>query len=165
MLSHQPWHEFFWHSLQDLSLEGKNLLDMRAGMGILSIMAARLGAKVTAVESLPDLVRVLRGCAARNDVEDLVRVVSEIRKRPVRKRKSGAPVDVIVSENFSGATLLGEGFLQEHVKQLAISVESCQADFSQNLSPDPANYTAFPPQLLLCFVPVLRHVPSSCFVS
>jgi len=113
MLSHQPWHEFFWHSLQDLSLEGKNLLDMRAGMGILSIMAARLGAKVTAVESLPDLVRVLRGCAARNDVEDLVRVVSEIGKRPVRKRKSGAPVDVIVSENFSGATLLGEGFLQD----------------------------------------------------
>lgn len=55
---------------------GQDVLDMGAGSGILSIAAARFGARsVLAVERDPIAIPIARENAARNGVQDLVRVV------------------------------------------------------------------------------------------
>lgn len=64
-------------ALEQLPLEGRRVLDLGAGSGILSIAAARLGARsVDAVEIEPVAAGVCRQNVERNGVSDLVRVTT-----------------------------------------------------------------------------------------
>ncbi len=55
--------------LQDLNLENKELWDIGAGSGILSIVAAKLGANVKAVDIDPVAVRVAKENREMNEVD------------------------------------------------------------------------------------------------
>ena len=63
MINDTDRNDFYWRALKASSLEGKMVLDLGSGSGILSIMAAQLGARrVVGVEDL-GLFGKLRGSA------------------------------------------------------------------------------------------------------
>lgn len=65
----------YWEALREHVKPGMHVVDIGAGLGVLSFMAARLGARVvTAIERTP-LARVLRRVAQSNGLGDIVRVV------------------------------------------------------------------------------------------
>ncbi len=63
---------FFAGYIQGLDLEGKEVLEMGCGSGILSLVAARRGARVTAVDINPRAVECTAGNARGNALEHTV---------------------------------------------------------------------------------------------
>lgn len=97
--------------MQEVPVEGQRVVDLSAGVGLLSVMAARLGAtNVTAIQPLPELARLAKAIACANGVGDRVDVVP---RTPVgRKLAEARRADVIIAENL-GALLLSEGLLPD----------------------------------------------------
>ncbi|XP_053673039.1 protein arginine N-methyltransferase 6 [Anopheles nili] len=88
--------------------EGKTVLDVGAGTGVLSIFCAQAGAsKVFAVEA-SNLARLARAVAEENQFQDVIEV-SECKVEDF-KLPEGVRVDIIVSE-WMGFFLLHEGML------------------------------------------------------
>jgi release factor glutamine methyltransferase len=67
--------EFFGEYISTLHLDGKNVLDIGCGSGILSLVAARSGGAVTAIDINPSAVRATRDNAGRNGLLGTIRVV------------------------------------------------------------------------------------------
>mmetsp|Transcript_55644 Transcript_55644/g.180595 ORF Transcript_55644/g.180595 Transcript_55644/m.180595 type:complete len:394 (-) Transcript_55644:325-1506(-) len=106
MLHDSQRNDYFWKSL-GARVEGKHVLDVGAGCGLLSLMAAKLGAsKVTAIEASKDMAGLARHNAKCNGFGDRIRVVhghsSDV------SLDEGDLADVVVSETL-GTLLLGEG--------------------------------------------------------
>ena len=82
--------------LETADLDGRRVLDVGAGSGILSIVAAKLGARVLALEVDPDAVRTAERNLVRNAVEDRVRVLELSVDRSVLELLRGVTFDVIL---------------------------------------------------------------------
>ncbi len=92
----------FFRALRARVKRGARVLDLGAGTGIWSVVAARLGAReVVAVEREPLLVPVIERLARENGVADRVRVV----RGDARRLRLSRRFDVVVSE-----TVGNEGF-------------------------------------------------------
>ncbi|MFO0745996.1 MAG: methyltransferase domain-containing protein [Myxococcota bacterium] len=88
---------------------GDVVLDVGAGTGVLSLWAARLGAKVHAVESMP-IGEVIAPMAFHHGVGDRITV----HRADMRKLDIVEPVDVIISECL-GRMLVDDGMLDAMV--------------------------------------------------
>ncbi|CAJ1387219.1 unnamed protein product [Effrenium voratum] len=104
-------NEFYWKALESLPCAGLKVLDLGAGTGLLSLMAAKLGAKeVLAVEESEDMAQLVTQSAEHNAVQ--VQVLqghsTSLRLAPEER------ADIIVSETF-GVLLLQEGCLDSFV--------------------------------------------------
>lgn len=94
--------------------EGCSVLDVGAGSGLLSMMAASLGARhVLAIEANPDLAALAEKTIARNRPGGFpgssVAVVANLSSRVgLEQMPLGRKADVLVTETF-GTMLLGEG--------------------------------------------------------
>ncbi len=82
--------------LADRASAGKRVLDVGAGSGILSIVAAKLGAEVLAVEADAQAVRTAENNLRRNGVETGVRIVHLRVTRGVLELLRGVTFDLIV---------------------------------------------------------------------
>mmetsp|Transcript_7462 Transcript_7462/g.13359 ORF Transcript_7462/g.13359 Transcript_7462/m.13359 type:complete len:452 (+) Transcript_7462:37-1392(+) len=110
MLNDSHRNEFFWKSMIGV-VEGKKVIDIGAGSGLLSMMAARLGAsEVLAIEASGDMVELARKNIEVNGfgMSDKIKVVHNMSNKVVLAEEEKA--DVIVSETL-GTVMLGEGIL------------------------------------------------------
>ncbi len=86
--------------LQEVAVQGRTVLDIGTGSGVLAIAAARLGASsVTAIDNDADAVTAARENLALAGVEATVRVLEADFPRP------GLPTADIVVANLTGETL------------------------------------------------------------
>lgn len=108
MLNDTDRNWFFWHALETV-VDDKVVLDIGSGSGLLSMMAARLGARrVVAIEGNTEMVRLAEQNLKRNGQEEQVRLIHNLSNRV--KLKADERADVLVSETL-GALMLGEGTL------------------------------------------------------
>lgn len=90
--------------------KGNRVLDIGAGSGLLSMMAARAGAgKVDACELVPELAKVAREIVAANGYAETI----EIHELHSSQLEMEERADVLVSEILD-AGLIGEGVLPSH---------------------------------------------------
>ena len=68
MLRDQHRNDFYWNALAEVA--GRRVLDIGAGTGLLSLMAAKRGASVISVEESADMAQLVRESARHNGVED-----------------------------------------------------------------------------------------------
>lgn len=108
MLRDNGRRDFFREALRG-HVEGRVVLDVGAGCGLLSLLAAQLGARrVIAIESSWEMARLARVNAERNGFADRIRVINALSRDVCLPDIDLA--DVVVSETF-GTLLLGEGAL------------------------------------------------------
>lgn len=107
MINDHPRNEFYYRLLQQHITPDTGVLDIGTGSGLLSMMAARLGARwVVAVEGSAELARLAQRNVEANGLADRVRVINRM-STELQADDLPEPPDVLVSELF-GALLLGE---------------------------------------------------------
>lgn len=94
-------------ALEQVVRPGDRVLDIGAGTGLLSMMAARAGAEVVACEMNPAVADAARRIVAQNGFAERIRIVGKHSEALDLDEDLGGPVDVIVSEIVSN-TMLGE---------------------------------------------------------
>jgi protein arginine N-methyltransferase 7 len=107
MMNDSPRNEFYWSLLKQHITPETGVLEIGAGSGLLSMMAAKLGAKwVVAVEGSADMADLARRNVAANGLQDRIKVLCMMSTELELKHLPSQP-DVLVSEIF-GTLLLGE---------------------------------------------------------
>lgn len=111
MMNDTHRNEFYYSLLNKHIIPGETtVLEIGAGSGLLSMMAAKLGAKwVVAVEGSADMAKLARRNLEANGLSDRVKVFNMLSTDLKLKDLPSAP-DVLVSEIF-GTLLLGESAL------------------------------------------------------
>lgn len=96
------------------------VLEIGTGTGILSMMAARAGARrVVTCEVNPAIAQAARENVAKNGLDDRIEVITKHSSGlDLRRDLGGERADVLVSE-IIGNRVLGEGVLQAHEHALA----------------------------------------------
>jgi protein arginine N-methyltransferase 7 len=108
MMNDTPRNEFYYELLKRNIVKGETtVLEIGAGSGVLSMMAAQLGAKwVVAVEGSDDMAALARRNIEANGFTDVVTVMSAMSTELQVSDLPSRP-DVLVSEIF-GTLMLGE---------------------------------------------------------
>jgi len=107
MMNDTPRNEFYYGLLKQHITPETGVLEIGAGSGLLSMMAAKLGAKwVVAVEGSDDMARLARRNVYENGLQDKVTVLCMM-STDLQVKDLPARPDVLVSEIF-GTLLLGE---------------------------------------------------------
>lgn len=107
MLNDSNRNQFYFDAMAEV-VEGKRVIDIGAGSGLLSLMAFKRGAsKVLAIEASNDMVDLARLNIQRNCC-DGIEVIHNLSSRVTLPEDQKA--DVLVSETL-GALMLGEGML------------------------------------------------------
>lgn len=110
MMNDTPRNEFYYNLLKKHVTPETGVLEIGAGSGLLSMMAAKLGAKwVVAVEGSKEMCALAVANVAQNKLSDKVRVLNKLSTEMTLKDLPGKP-DILVSEIF-GTLLLGESAL------------------------------------------------------
>lgn len=93
---------------------GDHVLDIGAGSGLLSLMAAKAGAeKVSAFEMIPDLAEVAAQVVKDNGYENVIEIVNERTTTAEIGKQLPKKANVLVSEILD-CGLIGEGVLPSH---------------------------------------------------
>ncbi|CAE7268780.1 PRMT7 [Symbiodinium natans] len=75
MLNDSHRNQFYWDALAAV-VQGKRVIDIGSGSGLLSLMAAKLGAEsVVAIEASKDMADLARLNAQRNGQEDKIQIL------------------------------------------------------------------------------------------
>ena len=114
MMNDLPRNEFYRDMLRAHIVPGETVvLEIGAGSGILSVIAAMLGAKrVVAIEANPDIAQITELVAADNGVEDIVHVIQALSTEvEPEDLPGGEKAGLLVSEIF-GVTLNSESALE-----------------------------------------------------
>lgn len=107
MMNDKPRNEFYWELLRRNVTPESGVLEIGAGSGLLSMMAAKLGAKwVVAVEGSADMADLARRNVAANGLQDKVTVLCMM-STDLEPEDLPAKPDILVSE-ILGTLLLGE---------------------------------------------------------
>ena len=112
MMNDTSRNEFYSHALKNFITPDTVVLEVGAGSGLLSIIAASLGAKaVVAIEANEHLAGVARGIIKKNGFADRIHIINDMSSAVVPEDvfRHGSPT-VIVSE-ILGTLLLGESAL------------------------------------------------------
>ena len=105
-----PRNEFYYKALEKKITPESGVVEIGAGSGLLSMMAAKLGAKwVVAVEGSAEMAALARRNIAANGLSDKITVLNLLSTDLSQRDLPGKP-DVMVSEIF-GTLLLGESAL------------------------------------------------------
>eukprot|EP01062_Namystynia_karyoxenos_P021449 TRINITY_DN18161_c0_g1_i1.p1 TRINITY_DN18161_c0_g1~~TRINITY_DN18161_c0_g1_i1.p1 ORF type:complete len:403 (+),score=133.46 TRINITY_DN18161_c0_g1_i1:77-1285(+) len=111
MMNDFPRNEAFAAALRKEVSASSTVIDVGAGSGLLSLLAARAGAgKVYAIEANADLVHIGQRIIKANELEDKIEVIPKM-STAVTTEHIGGGADVIVSEVL-GTLLLGESALE-----------------------------------------------------
>ena len=106
-------NDFYWQAMEKLPVRNRRVLDLGAGTGILSLMAAKLGASsVLAVDESPEMALIVEKSAEHNGFQDIINVHAGHSTELWLDLKDR--FDVIVSETF-GVLLLQEGCLKSFI--------------------------------------------------
>lgn len=111
MMNDTPRNEFYYNLLKAHIVPGETgVLEIGAGSGLLSMMAAKLGAKwVVAVEGSKEMCELAKCNIAQNNLQDKITVLNMLSTN-LNLGDLPARPDVLVSEIF-GTLLLGESAL------------------------------------------------------
>ncbi|MEQ1717171.1 MAG: 50S ribosomal protein L11 methyltransferase [Hyphomicrobium sp.] len=113
MLNDQARNDAFENAIRmAVSVRGSDarVLDIGAGSGLLSMMAARAGAKsVVCCESVPVIAETAAKIVAKNGYEDRIRVIAKRSNRLVIGEDMEERADILISE------ILSSDLLSEHV--------------------------------------------------
>eukprot|EP00758_Cryptobia_borreli_P018218 Tbor_TRINITY_DN6592_c0_g1::TRINITY_DN6592_c0_g1_i1::g.7417::m.7417/K11438/PRMT7; type III protein arginine methyltransferase len=110
MMNDIPRNDFYYKLLEKHVTPDTGVLEIGAGSGLLSMMAAKLGAKwVVAVEGSDEMAHLARENIAQNNLQDKVTVLNMLSTDLVLADLPERP-DILVSEIF-GTLLLGESAL------------------------------------------------------
>jgi type II protein arginine methyltransferase len=111
IVADRPRNDAYEAALRRIVSPGCKVLEIGAGTGLLSMMAARAGAgEVIACEADPAIAAAAREIVARNGLADRVRIVAKHSSELDLQQDLGGPADVLVSEIVSN-NLLGEAVL------------------------------------------------------
>ncbi|EPY37327.1 protein arginine N-methyltransferase 7 [Angomonas deanei] len=128
MMNDLPRNEFYYNMLQQVIVPGETtVLEIGAGSGLLSMMAAKLGAKwVVAVEGSHEMSELAKENVRENNLQDKVTVYNML-STDLTSRDLPSTPDVLVSEIF-GTLLLGESALDyiEDVRRRKIISDKTQ---------------------------------------
>ncbi|CAG9568884.1 putative arginine N-methyltransferase, type III [Leishmania major strain Friedlin] len=111
MMNDLPRNEFYYNMLKKHIVPGESgVLEIGAGSGLLSMMAAKLNAKwVVAVEGSSEMASLARSNIATNRLQDKVKVLNML-STELKPCDLPEPPSILVSEIF-GTLLLGESAL------------------------------------------------------
>eukprot|EP01064_Diplonema_japonicum_P018522 TRINITY_DN27221_c0_g1_i1.p1 TRINITY_DN27221_c0_g1~~TRINITY_DN27221_c0_g1_i1.p1 ORF type:complete len:420 (+),score=151.16 TRINITY_DN27221_c0_g1_i1:42-1262(+) len=151
MLNDHPRNEHYLNALKAVITPGvTTCLEIGAGSGILTCIAAQLGAKrVTAIEANPQLVKLARQIVKLNGHEDRVTIVHGMSNEITLEQIGGEKADVLLSELF-GTLLLSESAMsyisdarENFIKEGGVVVPQRACQFAQLVdSPDLVSLTS-----------------------
>ncbi|GET85949.1 hypothetical protein, conserved [Leishmania tarentolae] len=111
MMNDLPRNDFYYNMLKKYIVPGESgVLEIGAGSGLLSMMAAKLNAKwVVAVEGSPEMATLARSNIATNGLQGKIKVLNML-STELTPNDLPEPPSILVSEIF-GTLLLGESAL------------------------------------------------------
>ena len=111
MMNDRMRNDFYFSALKAVVTPDSNVLEIGTGSGLLSMMAATLGAKeVTTFEAVPLIAAAARGVIAENGLAQRIRVISKKSTEAAVGTDLPGVADILVSEVFSNE-FLAEGVL------------------------------------------------------
>jgi len=111
MMSDRMRNDFYHSALQAAVTPDSSVLEIGTGSGLLSMMAARFGAReVTTCEAVPLIASTARRIIFENGLDERIRVISNRSLDVTVGSELTGPADILVSEVFSNE-LLAEGVL------------------------------------------------------
>lgn len=112
MLNDNKRNEIYFQALRSYITEDTVVLDIGAGSGLLSMMAAKLGAKhVFAIESNANLAKCMKKIIAKNNLNKKITIINKNSHLIKLRTDISHKADLIITEIFD-CGLIGEGCLK-----------------------------------------------------
>ena len=111
MMNDTPRNDAYLKALRDAVTSGTHVLEIGTGSGLLSMMAARLGARqVTTCEAVAEIAETARSIVADNGFASQITVINKMSTKLKIGKDMVERADLLVSEILS-SEFLGEGVL------------------------------------------------------